>query len=110
MLPEHLCLADTAYQGIAQLHPSSCTPTNKPRRRQLAQAQRQHNRLLAPLRVVAEHVNRQFKSPADFGSRVTGIGGVLVYLSKELPRSSTLNLLSLDSRKRFIRGTLRMGN
>jgi hypothetical protein len=78
MLPEHLCLPDTTYQGIAQLHPSSCTPTNKPRRRQLAQAQRQHNRLLALLLVVAEHVNRQLNSPADFGSRVTGIeAGVL---------------------------------
>jgi hypothetical protein len=57
MLPKHLCLAGTAYRGIAQLHLSSCTPTNKPQRWQLALAQRQYNRLLALLRVVAEHVN-----------------------------------------------------
>ncbi len=61
MLPEQLCLADKGYQGIARLHPSSCTPTKKPRKQKLDNYERQHNRLLARLRVVAEHVNRRLK-------------------------------------------------
>lgn len=61
MLPEQLCLADRGYQGIAKLHSSSCTPTKKPRQRQLDEAELQHNRSLARLRVVAEHINRQLK-------------------------------------------------
>ena len=61
MLPEQLCLADRGYQGIAKLHSSSCTPTKKPRQRKLDKAERQHNRSLARLRVVAEHINRHLK-------------------------------------------------
>ena len=62
MLPEQLCLTDKGYQGIAKLHPSSCTPTKKPRRKaKLNKFERQHNCLLAQLRVVAEHVNRRLK-------------------------------------------------
>lgn len=61
MLPEQLCLADKGYQGITKLHPSSCTPTKKPRRGKLDQDECQHNRLLAQLWVVAEHVNRKLK-------------------------------------------------
>ena len=61
MLPEQLCLADRGYQGIAKLHPSSCTPTKKPRKGKLDKAERQHNRSLAQLRVVAEQINRKLK-------------------------------------------------
>jgi hypothetical protein len=61
MKPEQLCLADKGYQGIAKLHPSSCTPTKKPRKAKLDKFERQHNRLLAQLRVIAEHVNRRLK-------------------------------------------------
>jgi len=61
MLPEQLCLSDKGYQGIAKLHSSSCTPTKKPRKSKLDKFERQHNRLLARLRVVAEHVNRKLK-------------------------------------------------
>ncbi len=61
MLPEQLCLADRGYQGLAKLHASSCTPTKKPRKAKLDKFERQHNRLLARLRVVAEHVNRRLK-------------------------------------------------
>ncbi|WP_197985111.1 IS5 family transposase [Leptolyngbya sp. Cla-17] len=61
MLPEQLCLADRGYQGMAKLHPCSCTPTKKPRKGKLSKAERQHNRNLARLRVVAEHVNRKLK-------------------------------------------------
>jgi hypothetical protein len=58
---EQLCLVDKGYQGIAKLHPCSCTPTQKPRQGKLSKAERQHNRNLAQLRVVAEHVNRKLK-------------------------------------------------
>lgn len=61
MLPEQLCLSDKGYQGIAKLHSSSCTPTKKPRKGKLDRFERQHNRLLAQLRVVAEHINRRLK-------------------------------------------------
>lgn len=61
MLPQQLCLADKGYQGLAKLHPSSCTPTKKSRQTKLDKFERQHNRLLARLRVVAEHVNRRLK-------------------------------------------------
>lgn len=67
MLPEQLCLADKGYQGIAKLHSSSCTPTKKRRKTQLDKFERQHNRLLARLRVVAEHVNRRIKDFSHFG-------------------------------------------
>lgn len=61
LLPNQLCLGDKGDQGIAKLHPSSCTPTLKPRQAKLDKFERQHNRLLARLRVVAEHVNRRLK-------------------------------------------------
>jgi transposase len=61
MLPEQLCLADKGYQGIAKLHSSSCTPTKKRRKPKLDKFERQHNRLLSRLRIVAEHINRRLK-------------------------------------------------
>jgi hypothetical protein len=61
MLPEQLCLADKGYQGLTKLHSNSCTPTKKSRKTKLNNSERQHNRLLARLRVVAEHVNRRLK-------------------------------------------------
>jgi transposase len=61
LLPEQLCLADKGYQGIAKLHSSSCTPTKKRGKKKLNKFERQHNRLLSRLRIVAEHVNRRLK-------------------------------------------------
>lgn len=61
LLPQQLCLADRGYQGLTKLYFSSCTPTKKPRKAKLDNFERQHNRLLAQLRVVAEHVNRRLK-------------------------------------------------
>ena len=61
MLPEQLCLADKGYQGLAELHANSCTPTKKPRKQKLDKDERQHNRLLSRLRIVVEHVNRRLK-------------------------------------------------
>ncbi len=48
-----LCLADRGYQGLAKLHKSACTPTKKPRKQALPDAEKQHNRALARLRVRA---------------------------------------------------------
>jgi transposase len=61
LLPEQLCLADKGYQGMAKLHSSSCTPMKKPRKAKLDKFERQHNRLLARLRVVVEQVHRKLK-------------------------------------------------
>jgi len=61
MLPTQVCLADKGYQGIANLHPCSCIPIKKPRKGKLSKAERRHNRTLASVRVVAEHVNRKLK-------------------------------------------------
>ena len=52
--PDQLCLGDKGYQGIAKVHANTCIPTKKA-------SERQHNRLLARLRVVIEHVNRRMK-------------------------------------------------
>lgn len=56
-----MCLADKGYQGMVKVHENSCTPTKKPRKAKLDISERQHNRLLARLRVVIEHVNRRMK-------------------------------------------------
>jgi DDE superfamily endonuclease len=61
LLPEQLCLADKGYQGLSKLHPDCCLPTKKPRQGKLDKSERQHNRSLARLRIVVEHVNRRLK-------------------------------------------------
>jgi transposase len=61
LMPEQLCLADKGYQGLAELHASSCIPMKRPRTGKLDKDERQHNRLLARLRIVVEHVNRRLK-------------------------------------------------
>jgi hypothetical protein len=69
LLPTQLCLADKGYQGLTKLHSNSCTPAKKPRKRALPPGERQHNRNLARLRVVAEHVNRRLKIFRILGER-----------------------------------------
>lgn len=61
LLGEQLCLADKGYQGIAKRHAHSCTPRKKPRKAELPESERQHNRLLARLRVRVEHTIRRLK-------------------------------------------------
>lgn len=56
-----LCLADKGYQGIAKLHACSCIPTKKPRGADLSTPEHQHNRNLAQLPIVGEHINRRLK-------------------------------------------------
>jgi hypothetical protein len=51
-------------QGLSGHGQSACKyliPTKKPRKANLDASERQHNRLLARLRVVIEHVNRRMK-------------------------------------------------
>ncbi len=85
-----LCLADRGYQGFAKIHPGACTPTKKPRKQPLADAEKQHNRALARLRVRVEHVIRRFKifrifsgryrnRRKRFGLRLNLIAGLLNY-------------------------------
>lgn len=85
-----LCLADRGYQGLAKLHKSACTPTKKPRKQALPDAEKQHNRALARLRVRVEHVIRRFKifrifsgryrnRRKRFGLRLNLIAGLLNY-------------------------------
>lgn len=53
---------DLLQKGLLQeVYSSSCAPTKKPRQAKLDKVERQHNRLLARLRVIAEHVNRRLK-------------------------------------------------
>ena len=58
---EVVCLADKGYQGIAKIHPKSCTPKKKPTGGSLSVEDRHLNRQLAKLRVVGEHINRSLK-------------------------------------------------
>ena len=85
-----LCLADRGYQGFAKIHPGACTPTKKPCKQPLADAEKQHNRALARLRVRVEHVIRRFKifrifsgryrnRRKRFGLRLNLIAGLLNY-------------------------------
>ena len=85
-----LCLADRGNQGFAKIHPGACTPTKKPRKQPLADAEKQHNRALARLRVRVEHVIGRFKifrifsgryrnRRKRFGLRLNLIAGLLNY-------------------------------
>ncbi|MBW4434680.1 MAG: transposase [Pelatocladus maniniholoensis HA4357-MV3] len=85
-----LCLADKGYQGIAKIHAISCIPAKKPRGANLSPANRQHNRNLAQLRIVGEHINRRLKifrilkeqyrnRRKRFGLRCNLIAGLLNY-------------------------------
>ena len=66
---QQLCLADRGYQGFAKLHAAACTPTKKPRKQPLPQAEKQHNRALARLRVRIEQVIRRFQVFRIFSGR-----------------------------------------
>ena len=85
-----LCLADKGYQGFSKRHRAACLPTKKPRNQPLPEAEKQHNRALARLRVRVEHVIRRFKifrifsgryrnRRRRFGLRLNLIAGLLTY-------------------------------
>ena len=64
-----LCLADKGYQGFAKQFTGACLPTKKPRKQKLPQAEQQHNRALAKLRVRVEHTIRRMKIFRTFSGR-----------------------------------------
>jgi DDE superfamily endonuclease/Helix-turn-helix of DDE superfamily endonuclease len=91
-----LCLADRGYQGFAKYHAGACTPTKKSRKQPLSAEEKQHNRVLASVRVKIEHIIRRFKifrifstryrnRRKRFGLRLNLIAGLLNY---ELAHSS----------------------
>lgn len=58
---ELICLGDKGYQGIKKYHKNSLTPKKKPRKSVLTLEDKRHNRKLAQLRIIGEHVNRKLK-------------------------------------------------
>ncbi len=61
LAPSTELLADSGYQGVAQIHPQCSTPFKRWRRKTLSEAQVAHNRQLASERVPVEHVIRKLK-------------------------------------------------
>ena len=61
-LDKHIiCLADKGYQGIQKNHESSKIPHKKMKKKKLSLEQKKHNRDLASIRIVIEHVYRSLK-------------------------------------------------
>ena len=56
-----ILLGDKGYLGIAKDHRSSRTPYRKPPKGTLSPEQKQHNRVLARLRMKVEHIIRNLK-------------------------------------------------
>ena len=56
-----LCLADSGYQGLTQLHAHSKTPKKKSPQHPLTAAQKKSNRKLARRRIFVEHVIGKLK-------------------------------------------------
>lgn len=53
--------ADSGFQGVAKLHPKSCTPHKRWRGKALSPEQKAHNRAVAKVRILAEHVIGKLK-------------------------------------------------
>ncbi|MBD2530820.1 hypothetical protein H6G97_15035 [Nostoc flagelliforme FACHB-838] len=88
--PTQLCLADKATKVSPNSTLLAAYPAIKPRGADLPTSQRQHNRLLARLRVVGEHISRRLKifrilkeqyrnRRKRFGLRCNLIAGLLNY-------------------------------
>jgi len=54
-------LADSGYQGLAQLHPNSQTPAKKSKLHPLSKEQKASNRLLSQKRILIENIIRKLK-------------------------------------------------
>jgi len=83
-------LADSGYQGLADLHEKVRTPFKKPKGGELTEEQKQFNKQLAAERVVIEHIIRHLKifrilsskyrnRRRRFGMRVNLIAGLYNY-------------------------------
>lgn len=56
-----ICLGGRGYQGIHKIYKSSCIPYRKSKKQQLSPEQKKHNRNLASVRIVIEHIYRCLK-------------------------------------------------
>ncbi len=54
-------LADTGYQGLAELHENCQTPCKKSKYHPLTRKEKQRNRALARKRILIEHIFRKLK-------------------------------------------------
>jgi transposase len=59
--PSTCVLADSGYQGLAQLHPNSQTPAKKSKLRPLSKEQKAANRVLSRKRILIENIIRRLK-------------------------------------------------
>jgi transposase len=59
--PSTCVLADSGYQGLAQLHPNSQTPAKKSKLHPLSKEQKSSNRLLSQKRILIENIIRKLK-------------------------------------------------
>jgi transposase len=59
--PSTCVLADSGYQGLAQLHPNSQTPAKKSKLHPLSKEQKASNRLLSQKRILIENIIRKLK-------------------------------------------------
>lgn len=87
---EQLWVADSGYQGMANLHANSCIPVKKSRHQPLSEADRYYNQQIAQVRIAVEHINRKLKvfrilseryrnRRKRFGLRFNLIAGLLNY-------------------------------
>ena len=62
VMAEHIrVLADSGYQGFAELHENCQTPFKKSKYHPLTQKEKQRNRALARKRILIEHIFRKLK-------------------------------------------------
>jgi transposase len=59
--PSTCILADSGYQGLAQLHPNSQTPAKKSKFHSLSKEQKASNRVLSRKRILIENIIRRLK-------------------------------------------------
>ena len=59
--PDICILADSGYQGLAEVHPNSKTPAKKSKLHPLNQEQKANNRALSRKRILVENIIRRLK-------------------------------------------------
>jgi len=59
--PNTCILADSGYQGLAELHPNSQTPAKKSKLHPLSHEQKASNRVLSRKRILIENIIRRLK-------------------------------------------------
>ena len=59
--PDTCILADSGYQGLAEVHPNCQTPAKKSKLHPLSQEQKARNRVLSRKRILIENIIRRLK-------------------------------------------------